>query len=395
MKLPGIAGKVMKLRDPVVVEMLETARNLEAEGRSVVHLVRGEPDFDTPGHIREAAKRALDNGYTHYPPLRGYPELREAVASLLKREKNAAFDPGSEVLITTGATTGMFAALAALLNPGDEVLLPDPIYDTFANQVRFLDCMPVFIPAQREGGRFYLDLRTAVKRISSRTKAIVVNNPWNPTGAVMDGEELEALAVMIQGNDLYLVADEIYEKIVFPGSRHLSMVSLFPELKDRVITVNSLSKTYAMTGWRVGYNLASEQLTTAMYRVLQQCSRGPAAFVQQAALAALSGPQECVLQMQAEYEARREMMIRGLAEVEGFHPLKPEGTFFTFVHLENEKMDSRDLALSLLREAGVLVTPGSAFGPGGEGYLRFSFAHPRENIETGLKAVSEYMSSAD
>lgn len=392
MKLPEVAGKLMGLQGPVVMEMLEAAAKVEAAGRPIVHLVRGEPDFDTPPHIREAAKEALDHGYTHYPPLRGYPELRRAVAEKLSRENGITADPEKEVLITTGATTGMFIALAAILNPGDEVLMPDPIYDPFVNLVRFLDCLPISIPTECDGRRFYLDFKAAVKRLSSRTKAVLINNPWNPTGTVMDGDELDALASMVQGNNLYLLIDEIYEKIVFPGHRHLSAVSLFPDVGERAITVNSFSKTYAMTGWRIGYNVAPEPLTRAMHRVYQQLSRGPAAFVQQAALAALNGPQDCIAEMQKEFLARRDLMLEGLSAIKGLRAIKPEGTFFTFARIEKGK-SSRELALSILENAGVLLTPGVAFGRCGEGYLRFSFAHSRENIERGLKAISKYMST--
>ncbi len=394
MKLPEIAGKLKGLKGPVVMEMLEAAGRKEEEGRPVIHLVRGEPDFDTPHHIREAAKEALDQGYTHYPPLRGYPELREAVAEKLERENGLTADPHKEVLITTGATTGMYTALAALLNPGDEVLIPDPIYDPFANLIRYLDCMPVSIPTECGDNRFYLDFKTAVKRISSRTKAVLINNPWNPTGTVMDETDLETLASMVLGNNLYLISDEIYEKIVFSGYHHLSVAAVIPDIKDRTITVNSFSKTYAMTGWRIGYNAAPETLTGAMHRIYQQVSRGPAAFVQRAALTALRGPQDCVSEMQHEYQARRELMLNGLSAMEGLQPVEPEGTFFTFARIEKGDKGSRELALSILENAGVLVTPGSAFGSCGEGYLRFSFAHSRENIEQGLKAIGGYMSSS-
>jgi len=391
MKQLEIAHRLKSLHGPVVQEMIEAAAALEAAGRSVIPLVRGEPDFDTPSHIREAAKEAMDKGFTHYPPLRGYPELREAVAEKLDRDNGITADPDKEVLITTGATAGMYDALAALLNPGDEVLLPDPIYDPFVNLIRYLDCMPVFIQTECDGNRFHIDFKAAVKRLSSRTKAVIINNPWNPTGTVLDGDELDAIASMVLGNDLYLVVDEIYEKIVFPGNRHLSVASIIPDIWDRTITVNSLSKTYAMTGWRIGYNLASERLTSAMHRVNQQFSRGPAAFVQQAALAALNGPEDCIHEMQREYQTRRELMLGGLAAVKGLRAVEPEGAFFVFAGIEKEGGSSRELALSILKEAGVLVTPGSAFGRYGEGYLRFSFAHSQENIKKGLKAIDEFM----
>lgn len=393
MELPVLANKLSGLKGPVVMEMMEEARSLEANGRRIIHLVRGEPDFDTPHHIREAAKEALDQGYTHYPPIRGYQELREAVAGKLEVENGLFADPDGEVLITTGATMGMFIALAAILNPGDEVLLPDPIYDPYANLIRFLNCMPVFIPTILDGDRFRLDLNATVKRLSSRTKALVVNNPWNPTGTVLETEELETVASLAEGNNLYLVMDEIYEKLVYPGHSHQSIVSLIPDIRHRTITVNSLSKTYAMTGWRVGYNVAPQPLTRAMLRVYQQCSRGPAAFVQRAAIAAFKGPQECISRMQEEYTTRRELMVGGLSAIKKFRPVVPEGTFFVFTRLRNEDVDSRKLAMAILNEAGVLVTPGSAFGSCGEGYLRFSFATSQETIKEGIRAVAEYMSA--
>ena len=389
MTQPGIAARVDRLTPPIVAEMNRRARVLEATGVSLIRLVRGEPDFDTPQRIRQAATEALARGETHYPPIPGIPELRAAVAEKLARDNDLQVDAGTEVLITTGATMGLYLALLATVNPGDEVLLPDPVYDAYRGIIGLANGSPVAVPAERDGDHFALPVAALAVRITSRSKVVLLNTPSNPTGSVMRREELEAIADQALRHNLTLIVDEVYEKIIFDERPHVSLASLDDEVRARTITVNSFSKPYAMTGWRLGYNVAPQDLVGSMLRICQQSSRGPATFVQWAGVEALRGPQDEVRAMAQEYTRRRTLMAEGLAKIAGARACVPEGTFFVFVDMRAFGLDSMELATYLLNEAHVVTTPGHAYGTRGEGYIRLSFAASAEAIEEGLERVKE------
>jgi aspartate/methionine/tyrosine aminotransferase len=366
--------------------ILAQTRALQQSGRSVVSLARGEPDLPTPVHIVQAATAALRAGRTAYPHNQGEPALREAVASKL-RPQGLDYSPTDEILITTGATLGIAAALAAVLDPGDEILVPDPIYDAYQSPIALVGGVSVSIPADIHEGRFRLPADRLDQACTPRTRAILINTPWNPTGTVLAREELTNVAALAEARNLVILSDEIYESIIYEGRPHLSPASLSADARRRMVLINSFSKTYAMTGWRLGYCAGPAPLIAAMYLVLQQSSRGPATFVQDAGVAALNSPQECVAAMQAEYARRREQVAAALSDVNGVRVLSPEGGFFTMLDVRGLGLPSDEIRRRLLHEQGVVVVHGSAYGPAGEGTLRVSFASGGNNLTEGLERL--------
>ncbi|MBI3465707.1 MAG: pyridoxal phosphate-dependent aminotransferase [Planctomycetes bacterium] len=388
-RIEFVSDRIGLLRPTAVNAILADVRRLQAEGRDLVSLMRGEPDFRTPPHIVQAAVRALADGRTAYPDNRGEPALREAVAEKLLRDNRIRYDPASEVLITSGATFGISAALAAVLNDRDEVLLPDPIYDAYHSPIRMVGGRVRPVPAELRGGRFCLDAAAIEAACTPASRVLLLNTPWNPVGSVLTERELVEIGVVVERHDLLVISDEIYEAITYDNHRHVSPSAVRESLRSRTILVNSLSKTYAMTGWRVGYCAGPRELIDAMFLVLQQSSRGPATFVQDAAVAALSGPQECVAEMRAEYTRRREQVLAKLADIPGVQVLPPEGGFFAMLDVRGLGRRSDEVRRWLLTEAGVVVVHGAAYGPGGEGTLRVSFASGGEKLEHGLRRLRD------
>ncbi len=367
--------------------LLADVRRVQASGVHVVSLMRGEPDFPTPVHITDAAVAAARAGRTGYPDNRGELRLREAVAAKLTRENAVTYDPGREILVTTGATLGIAAALLALVDEGDEVLLPDPVYDAYLSPIVLAGGRPHPVGAPIHAGRFELDLDAMAAAITPRTRVLLLNTPWNPVGTVFTRPEIEALGAFVLRHQLTLISDEIYEAIIFEGRTHVSPASLSAELRARTVLVNSLSKTYAMTGWRVGYCAAPAAVIDAMLLLLQQMSRGPATFIQDAAAVALSGPQEAVADMRRGYAERRAQVLAALAGIPRARPLAPEGGFFAMVDVRDSGVPSNDVRRRLLEDHGVAVAHGRAYGPGGEGTLRVSFASGGANLATGLERL--------
>jgi aspartate/methionine/tyrosine aminotransferase len=387
MLAPIPSDRVSGLRPTAVNSILGEVRQAQSQGRTLVSLMRGEPDFRTPGHVILAADRALRSGRTSYPDNRGETALREAIALKLQRENGVSYDPGSEILVTTGATFGIHAALMAVLNPGDEVLLPDPVYDAYHSPILLAGGAVRSVPAAIRDGRFTFGAAELDAVITPRCRALLLNNPWNPTGTVFTRDELDVIGEFVLKHQLILLSDEIYEAITYPGHKQISPASLSPELRERTILINSFSKTYAMTGWRVGYNAASPLLTQAMFLVLQQSSRGPSTFVQDAANEALRESQDCVEEMRTEYIRRRALVIDGLNGIEGCTVLAPEGGFFAMLDIRELGMPSIDVRRRLMEDAGVVVVHGSAYGPSGEGTLRVSFASGGDVLERGLERL--------
>lgn len=382
-----IAGRVSDCVPPVVSQIKEKARRLEASGKTLIYLLRGEPDFETPFHICAAANQALQDGHTHYPPIRGIPELRKAIASRIFREFGFLVDPEEEVVVTTGATMGLFIALFALINPGDEVILFDPIYDPYPTVVRLAGGIPIRINSSLKNDVFSISRQDLDKAVTKRTKVVLINNPWNPTGRVMTSEELSILVDFAEAHELFLISDEIYEKIVFDDRKHYNVAALSPVAHNRTITINSFSKTYAMTGWRLGYNIAPAPLTQAMVHIAQQFSRSAACFIQYAGVAALNGPQEAVTNMVDHYSRRRKKITKLLSNTDLLAGTPPEGTFFFFLDVRKYGMDSQSLVDMLMEQYGVVTVPGSLYGPAGEGFLRISFAYDEENLQQGLDSI--------
>jgi aspartate aminotransferase len=362
-------------------------RQLQSSGRTVVSLMRGEPDFDTPVHIRQAAAAALEAGRTRYPDNRGEPRLRDAIAAKLARDNQVTVDPASEVLVTTGATLGIHCALTALLDSGDEVVVPEPIYDAYQSPIRLAGGQVRFAAASIENGRFTIHREALEAALTLRTRVVLLNTPWNPVGTVLTRAELESLTDCVVRRGLTLISDEIYEAITYDGAVHVSPASLSPEVRARTIIVNSLSKTYAMTGWRAGFCAGPASIIQRMFLVLQQSSRGPATFVQDAAAAALTGPQTCVDEMRAEYTRRRRQVIDSLQGIRHAVVLPPEGGFFAMVDVRQIGISSGELRHRLLYEAGVAVVDGAAYGPTGEGTLRVSFGSGGATLARGLELL--------
>lgn len=381
------SDRVRSLRPTAVNSILAEVRKLQADGVNLVSLMRGEPDLPTPAHIVQAAKESLDRGRTGYPDNRGELALRQAVAAKIERDNGIRYDPATEILVTTGATFGIYAALTALLNPGDEVLLPEPIYDAYHSPVALVGGASRSVPCQIVDGRFALRVADLDAACTPNTRALLLNTPWNPTGTVFTRRELEAIGEFVCRRKLMLISDEIYETILYGDERHICPASLSAELCERTIVLNSLSKTYAMTGWRIGYCTAKREWIDAMFLVLQQSSRGPATFLQDAAAVALTGSQQCVEEMRTEYSRRRELVCATLAQVRGPRVLAPEGGFFAMLDVRDCGLPSDEVRRRLMRDSGVVVVHGSAYGASGEGTLRVSFASGGATLAQGLERL--------
>jgi aspartate/methionine/tyrosine aminotransferase len=386
------AQRVSVLRPTAVNAILAEVRQLRAAGKELVSLMRGEPDFPTPAHIVEAAARSLRDGRTAYPDNQGEPALREAVADKIRRHTGLEYSPRDQILVTPGATFGIYAALLAVLDPGDEVLVPDPIYDAYLSPIALCGGVVRRVPAVVEGSRFALRIEALRSACGPRTRAILLNTPWNPVGTVLRRDELEAIAALAAARDLVIISDEIYESIVYEPHAHLSPAAVSPDACSRTIIVNSLSKTYAMTGWRVGYCAGPREWIRAMFLVLQQSSRGPATFVQDASVAALRGPQDAVAAMRDEYARRRHLVCESLATVPGVAVHAPEGGFFAMLDVRNLGRTSDEIRRRLLHDAGVVVVHGAAYGDAAEGTLRLSFASGGEPLASGLSRLRQELS---
>jgi aspartate aminotransferase len=371
-------------------EVLVRARALEATGRSVIHLEIGEPDFPTPAHIVEAAKTALDEGWTHYGPTQGYPELREAVAAHVSATRGISVGP-QHVSIVPGGKPILFFPMLALLEPGDEVIYPDPGFPIYQSMIQFLGATPVPIPLIESRG-FSFDLDLLRDRLSSKTKMLVLNSPQNPTGGVIPAEEIEIIADLVRERDLIVLSDEIYSRICY-GNAPASIASL-PGMLEKTIILDGFSKTYAMTGWRLGYGVMPEWLVEAVNKLMVNSNSCTASFTQRAGVAALTGPQDAVTSMVAEFHRRRDAFCDGLNRIPGIHCARPGGAFYAFANIMRTGMDSKTAADFLLNEAGVACLSGTAFGKYGEGFIRFSYANSYENLMDAVKRIESALVTA-
>jgi aspartate aminotransferase len=383
------AARVSRLRPTAVNRVLQEARKVQAEGRPLVSLMRGQPDTPTPPQVVEAARKALRDGRTGYPDNQGEPSLRLAVAEKLKRDQGLSYNPDSEILITDGATLGVSSALGALIDRKCSVMLPDPIYDAYEGPIALWGSEPASIRTTLRDGRFIFNSQHLDGAWVTGTDVILLNTPWNPVGTVLSRDELIDIMGFAEKHDYLVISDEIYESLIYDGRRHTSPASVSADARERTIVINSLSKTYAMTGWRVGYCAGPEPIIRAMLLLLQQSSRGPATFVQDAAVCALNSDQECTRRMTAEYQERRDRVVARLRGIPGVEPLVPEGGLFVMVDVRGLGMPSDAIRRFLLCEAGVVVIHGSAYGPGGEGFLRVSFAAGGEVLEQGLERLRD------
>jgi aspartate/methionine/tyrosine aminotransferase len=358
---------------------------LAEEVPGVVNLGIGQPDFDTPAFIRDAAKQALDEGYTRYPPAKGFADLRRAIAKKVKDENGIDADPDTEVYVAVGAMQVIFNTCLHLLNHGDEVIVIDPGYDYYS-QIRLFGGVPVPV-ATHESNRFKVDPADIRAAISDKTKLMIINTPSNPTGAIFDEAILREVADMAIEHDIWVLSDEPYEHILFDGHRHVSIGAL-AGMAERTISAFTLSKSYAMTGWRVGYTVAPKAVIDEMEKLMEHMVSGVTAVAQRAALAALTAPQDCVREMVATYAKRRELVYQGLNAIDGISCIKPESTFYAFPNISSTGLSSWELAKYLVKAHKVAVVPGSIFGKAGEGFLRLSFAASMEQLQEGIDRIA-------
>ncbi|MFM7231287.1 MAG: pyridoxal phosphate-dependent aminotransferase [bacterium] len=381
------AERMGRLTTAASFDMLARGKALEAQGRDIVHLGIGEPDFDTPAFIRRAAAEALEAGWTHYSPTPGLPSFREAIAQRWS-ERRAIPCTAANVVVTPGAKPILFYAMLALLEPGDEVLVPSPAFPNYVSIARFLGARVVPVPMLPERG-FDLDLEALRARTGPRTRLLLLNSPHNPTGGVLPLSTLHAVAEHARTHDLAVLSDEIYAGMLYEGESP-SIASL-PGMAERTIVVDGFSKTWAMTGWRLGFGIAPEPMAKHMAALMNNTVSCTATFVQKAGEAALSGPQDEVDAMVAEFRARRDLVVDGLNAIPGVCCGRPPGAFYAFPSIAVPGLTSAQLADRLLDEAGVVTLPGTAFGPEGEGYLRLSYAASRERLAEGLRRIAGFV----
>jgi len=368
--------------------MAEKAREMERKGRKVYRLDIGEPNFDTPAHIKEAAVKAIREGFTHYTSSRGILELREAISEDLETRGIDA-DPKDEILVTPGAKHAIYCACLSTLDPGDEVLVLSPTWPTHFQCIEIAEARAIEVPC---GEDYSLNEEELKARITGKTRMILMGSPNNPTGGVLNEEEVKAIVDIADDHDLLILSDEIYDRLVYGDFKPLSPASL-EDGRDRTIVVNGFSKTYAMTGWRLGYAYANGEIIEAMARIQQSTTTCPVSFVQKAGVAALRGPQDQVEKMVEEYDRRRRFIFEKLSEIEEIRCVMPQGAFYIFPDISSLNMSSSEFCLRLLEEAGVSTTPGSIFGECGEGYVRVSYASDIQIISEGIKRIKEFIKS--
>ncbi|MFQ5343393.1 MAG: pyridoxal phosphate-dependent aminotransferase [Anaerolineae bacterium] len=379
------AQRMSRLGTETAFEVLARAKALEAQGRDVIHLEIGEPDFDTPAHIVEAAVRALHEGHTHYTPAAGVPALRQTIARHISESRGIDARP-EHVVVTPGAKPIMFFTLLALAQAGDEVIYPNPGFPIYESMINFVGATPVPLPL-REERDFRFDADEFRSLVSDRTRLIILNSPQNPTGGVLTREDLQAVADVARERGIMVLSDEVYEQILYAGE-HVSIASL-PDMQELTILLDGYSKTYAMTGWRLGYGVMPTALAEQVTKLMVNSNSCTAAFTQQAGIAALTGPTDEVRAMVRAFRERRDVIVNGLNQIPGIRCVMPAGAFYAFPNVTGTGVGSRELADRLLNEAGVATLAGESFGAYGAGYLRLSYANSVENIRAALERIGE------
>lgn len=387
---PIYAKRMSSLGTEGAFEVLAKARALEAQGKTVIHLEIGEPDFDTPSNVKAAAFKALQEGYTHYVPAPGIRTVRESIAKYAGKLRGIEVSP-DEVIITAGAKPVMNFAITALVEPGDEVIYPNPGYPIYESLINFVGGIPVPLPYLEENN-FKPDLSLLKKLITPKTKMLILNTPHNPTGATMTLDELREVADLVRGKNIWVMPDEIYNRIAYDMEVPTPSICSLPGMKEQCIIIDGFSKIYAMTGWRLGFGIAPKDLIAKMTTLSINSYSHATAFVQMAGIEALEGPQTDSENMVAEFKRRREFFVKALNEIPGVRCIAPQGAFYVFPSFKGFGMSSQELASRLLNEAGVAGLSGTAFGSYGEGHLRFSFANSLENIGIAVEKIKEFLS---
>ena len=385
----NVAARMSRLGTESAFEVLARAKALERQGKQIVHLEIGEPDFDTPSHIKDAGKRALDANATHYGPSAGLPELREAIAKHVAETRGVPVDP-EQVVVTPGGKPIMYFVITSLVNEGDEVIYPNPGFPIYESVINFVGGVPVPIPL-REANGFGFDMELFEKKISSRTKLIIINSPQNPTGGVLERNQIERIAALAAERRIPVLSDEIYRRFLYDGE-FVSIVGM-PGMREHTIILDGFSKSYAMTGWRLGYGVMPEPLAAHLTRLMVNTASCTASFVQLAGVAALQGDDAPVQKMIAEFKRRRDIVVEGLNALPGVKCATPRGAFYVFPNITGTGKTSAEVAERLLNDAGVAVLGGTAFGQYGEGYLRLSYANSEANLRLALERMRPVLAS--
>jgi len=379
-------GRLDAIAESATVALSDKARRLKSQGVDVIDLSAGDPDFDTPPHIIEAACRAMKAGQTHYVSPRGIPELRQALAAKYMVEQGLTYDPATEVMVTAGGKMALYLSVLATTHPGEAVLIPEPAWVSYAPMVQMTGAVAVPVPLSCADG-FALTRDSLLTRVTPASRLLLLNSPSNPTGRVLTLPELSAVAEVAQSRNLTVISDEIYEYILFDGNRHVSIAAL-PGMRERTIVVSGFSKSYAMTGWRLGTVVGPRGLMSAIHKAQQHTVTCAAAFAQYAALTAITGSQACVAQMREAYARRRDKIVAGLNRLPGFRCPLPEGAFYAFPDIRGTGLSSAALSTRMLEQAHVVMTPGTAFGQAGEGFVRICFSCADTEIDRALERMA-------
>jgi aspartate aminotransferase len=381
-----LAKRMERLGTETAFEVLARAKALEAEGRDIVHLEIGEPDFDTPQNIIDKAVEALRSGYTHYGPAAGMPEVRKVFAEHIARDRGIDVGPDN-VVIVPGGKPIIYFPLTALVDPGDEVIYPNPGFPIYESVINFLEgkAVPLKLAEEKD---FSFDIEDLRALANDKTKLLIINSPQNPTGGMLSSDDLDAIAELAVKHDFWVLSDEIYSKIIYEGTH--DSISTRPGMLERTIILEGHSKTYAMTGWRLGYGIMPVALAAAVAKLQTNCTSCTAAFTQIAGAEALTGPQDAAEAMVAEFKVRRDMLVDGLNAIDGISCKKPRGAFYVFPNISELGLTSKEVEVRLLDEFGVAALAGTSFGAYGEGYLRFSYANSQDNIRKALERFAEF-----
>jgi aspartate/methionine/tyrosine aminotransferase len=382
-----LARRMSRLGTETAFEVLNKARALERQGRSIVHLEIGEPDFDTPGNVIDAAVDALHKGWTHYGPSAGLPELRLAIAEYVRRTRGVKVT-SDEVVVVPGGKPIIFFSILSLVDEGDEVIYPNPGFPIYESMINYVGGRAVPI-ALREERDFALDVNELESLITNRTRLIIINSPQNPTGGVLGRRDIEQIAAVVGDRNVMILSDEIYSRLLFDGAEHFSIMSV-PGMQERTILLDGFSKTYAMTGWRMGYGVMRADLAQHMTRLMTNSNSCTASFTQIAGIEAIRGDQSSVDHMRDEFQQRRDVFVAGLNKIKGFSCRMPKGAFYVFPNITGTGWKSKPLADALLEQAGVAALSGTSFGAFGEGYLRFSVANSLENLREALRRIDQW-----
>ncbi|KPB06634.1 pyridoxal phosphate-dependent aminotransferase [Bacillus sp. CHD6a] len=387
-----LAKRVSTLTPSTTLEITAKAKELKDAGHDVIGLGAGEPDFNTPAHIMDAAKEAMDKGFTKYTPSGGLPALKKEIILKLERDQELTYKP-SEVIVCIGAKHALYTLFQVILDEGDEVIIPTPYWVSYPEQVKLAEGVPVYVEGKEEN-QFKITADQLKATITPKTKAVVLNSPSNPTGMVYTKEELEALGKVCLEHDILIVSDEIYEKLLYAGNQHVSIAQLSPELKEQTVIINGVSKSHSMTGWRIGYAVGNQTIISAMTNLASHSTSNPTSISQYATIAAYQGPQEDVEVMRQAFEERLNIIFEKLNQIPGFHCLKPQGAFYLFPKaIEAAKMagfeDVDSFVKALLEEEKVALVPGSGFGA--DDYVRLSYATSLDLLESAVERIANYM----